>query len=350
MHLHAQIAAVALVLTAAERAQAASTTVCGELARHGPAIAAGSVDAKRQFGAAELGPWVMPAVKPKVGRRLILAAAKMLDEGPGEVIVLEPMGGGAWHASHQGGSANCETDVFFRLRANGAVEALPTPAHFHDLCWIAGREIALIHGRPVLVETAEEDHPELGTDFDLATWRGDHWDPACQISIRWGDRFTVLERFCDTGGPCEAAARLAPTLAERLARDPSGKSLASAVPSSEKSVLAAATRLAETEGRFDPRHDRSQWSLPTFGRKPATPYPEYSDPRAATLVELDGHTYVARVGIGGIGWRPIGDYLVSLYRPSGDGRLQPVAGVVVERSRIGEPKITVETPIPATDN
>jgi hypothetical protein len=286
----------------------------------------------------------------KVGHRLVLAAAKLLDEDPEGVIVLEPMGGGTWHASHTAGSANCQTDAFFRVQGTGEVVALPAPARFHDLCWTAAREVALFHGRPLLVETADLDHPGLGADFDLTPWRGNVWGPACQLSIRWRDAFTVSERFCAPGAPCEAAARLAPILAEQLARDPSGKSLASVTPSPEISGLAAATRLGAAQGKFDPLDDRAQWSLPTFGRKATTPYLDYSGARATTVVELDGRAYVARVGIGGIGWRAIGDYLVSLYRLSGDGHLEAVAGVVVDQSRLGNPHITVETPIPAADH
>jgi hypothetical protein len=341
-------AIMAAASTAAAQAQPTTPSLCDELLRHGPEIAQAQLDPKRAVGVAKLGPWVAEPPNVKDDPRVDAAGAELLGIDPDSVIQIEPLGEGAWRASTIAGSGECTTDVFFRLGRDGKAQQLPQAAQYSDLCWLSGREIGRMHGRPVLVETSGVSHPYLGTDIALTPWLPG-WGPACRLSIRYRDSFTVSERFCADPALCEAAAALAPTLAKSLARSPRGETLAAVAPPTDGSADTHAARLAAAKGLFDPTVDTSQWTLPTFGQKAKTAYVNYGGTIAATLVDLNGRAYVARVGIGGIGWRDLGDYLVSFYRYGAEG-LTPVAGMVVDQSMEGEPLLAVDTPKPQRRN
>jgi hypothetical protein len=87
-------------------------------------------------------------------------------------------------------------------------------------------------------------------------------------------------------------------------------------------------------------------SLPTFGAKPRTEFPQFSnDGNVSTIVYINGRGYIAHVGIGGVGWRQIGDYLIAIYSAT-NGRALPVASFVVERRAVGLESVAVSIPSP----
>src|SRR6202042_1662554 len=107
----------------------------------------------------------------------------------------------------------------------------------------------------------------------------------------------------EAGG--QAAPKLAAMIARSGGRNPPGETF-------------AAMRYPDVRG-----------ALATFGAKAKTEFTDYSDTQISIAVTLAGKPLVAHVGIGGAAWRPIGDYLVTLY-PPGDGD-HPLAGYVVQR-------------------
>jgi hypothetical protein len=85
--------------------------------------------------------------------------------------------------------------------------------------------------------------------------------------------------------------------------------------------------------------------LPTFGAKPRTEYSSYAGNHQVALVEIGGKILIARVGIGGIGWREMGDYLIAFFTDDTHG-IDPVASFVVERQNTGLQSVTTSVPQP----
>ncbi|WP_304278276.1 hypothetical protein [Caulobacter segnis] len=274
------------------------------------------------------------------------AAERLLDIEPGGGVALSVLSPGVWRAERREGTANCTRDVFFRLERGRAV-TLPAPPAFTDLCWTSSRSVGAMNHVPVLVQQDAIDGPLPGFDAEITPWR-QGWRPACRLSVRYRDAFTVTEAFGADLTLRRGAAPLASQLASALARSRgvSEPSLASAAPIAvarrHPALMTAAKRLAE-------RDMAGADSLPTFGQAAKTQFTDFSDTVTATVVSLDGEPMVARVGIGGVGWRPIGDYLVVLYR-QGTSELTPVASFVVTQTLTGLLSATASAPKPWTDN
>jgi len=225
-------------------------------------------------------------------------AKKFLGGDQDTVVELQHVDGPVWRSVQVAGTANCQTERFFSVRPDGELSAFDTPVVFGDLCWRSYRHVGRVGGRPALIEQEVREHPLLGIDVEITPWTSSG-RATCQVAIRFNDAFHVTERFCKDQSVCLAAEPLAPKLAEALARADDGTRLATLAPS----------------------------------------------PPQVTLIALDGQTLIARVGIGGIGWRELGDYLITLYSSDGDD-LDPIASFVVERKNIGLQSVTTSVPKP----
>jgi hypothetical protein len=186
----------------------------------------------------------------------------------------------------------------------------------------------------------------LGVDVEITPWTPGKLS-ACRVAIRFNDAFHVTERFCTDPAFCVAAEPLALKLAEALARADDGTTLATIAPPSSQQAHAVAPRLAKAKATFE--HDQFGYTeLPTFGAAARTKYPRYSGNPQITLIALAGQPLIARVGIGGIGWRELGDYLISVYSGDQDD-LEPLASFVVARKNAGLRSLTTSAPKPAVD-
>lgn len=270
------------------------------------------------------------------------AAERRLGVEPGGGLTLSLLSPGVWRAERREGTANCTRDVFFRMERGRAV-TLPAPPAFTDLCWTSSRAVGAMNHAPVLVQRDAIEGPVPGFDVEITPWR-QGWRPACRLSVRYREAFTVTESFGADQALVRSGAPLAAQLASALARTVgvSQPSLAAAAPIAVArrypTLMAAAKRMAE-------RDMTGADSLPTFGEAAKTQFTDFSDTVTAAVVSLDGEPLVARVGIGGVGWRPIGDYLVVLYR-QGPSDLTPVASFVVARNMTGLLSATAEVPKP----
>jgi hypothetical protein len=211
-----------------------------------------------------------------------------------------------------------------------------------NLCWSSWRDIGIVAGKPALIEQEEQDHPLMGLDVEITPWSAAEWTKACRVSIRFNDAFRVAEQFCSDQAVCSSAQSLAPKLAQALARVVDGKTLGDVSPPTPVEEKDFDARLASAKKAFE-THDPDDAVLPTFGAKPRTEFPYYGSADAAVLVDVGGKTYIARVGIGALGWRDIGDYLVAIYSDDQNG-LNPVASYVVQRRVTGLQ--SVETSVP----
>ena len=270
------------------------------------------------------------------------AAERRLGGEPAGGLTVSVLSPGVWRAERLEGTANCTSDVFFRMD-RGRPMSLPAPPAFKDLCWMSSRSVGAMNHVPVLVERDAVDGPIPGFDVEITPWR-QGWRPACRLSVRYRDAFTITESFGGDQALRRSAAPLAVQLASALARTQgvSEPSLAAAAPISVAHRYPALVAAAK---RFAVRDMTGADSLPTFGEAAKTQFTDFSDTVTSAVVSVDGEPLVARVGIGGVGWRPIGDYLVVLYR-LGPADLAPVASFVVAQNMTGLLSATVGIPKP----
>jgi hypothetical protein len=270
-------------------------------------------------------------------------AIKLLGGDQDTVVEVQHVDGPVWRSVQVAGTAHCQTERFFSVRPDGGLSAIDTPAVFGDLCWSSYRQVGRVGGRPALIEQEIREHPLLGVDVEITPWTSSE-RTTCQVAIRFNDAFHVTERFCKDRSVCLAAEPLAPKLAEALARFNDGTTLAAIAPPPSQQAQALSTRLVNAKEGFESGR-LGNAELPTYGAKPRTKYPTYAGSPQVTLIALAGQTLIARVGIGGIGWRELGDYLITLYSGDGDG-LAPVASFVVERQNTGLRSVTTSVPQP----
>jgi len=265
----------------------------------------------------------------------------------GEAYELEHITGPVWRAVRAAGTAECQTERFFSVRPDGGFGPIATPAVFGNLCWFSSRRVGVVGGRSALIEQEIQVHPQLGVDIEITPWTSRALK-TCRVAIRFDDAFRVTERFCKDPSVCVAAEPLALQLAEALGRADDGATMTTVAPPPPQQAQALSTPLAKAKETFESAQS-GYTDLPTFGAKPSTRYSLYSGSPQVTLIALAGQPFIARVGIGGIGWRELGDYLVTLYRVDGDD-LDPIASYVVERKNIGLRSVTTSVPKPYLGN
>ena len=253
---------------------------------------------------------------PELADGNLWAKAKKLPGGDQDTVnEVQHVDGPVWRSNQVAGTANCQTERFFSVRPDGELSAIDTPVVFGDLCWRSNRDIGRVVGRPALIEQEVLEHPLLGVDVEITLWTiGER--AACRVAIRFNDAFRMTERFCKDPSVCAAAERLAPKLAEALARAADGTTLATLAPPSPNQAQALSTRFVKAKESFE-SIQLGYTELPSFGVKPKTKYPKYAGSPQVTMIALAGQTLIARVGIGGIGWRELGDYLITLYSSDG---------------------------------
>lgn len=272
---------------------------------------------------------------------LLFPETREADDRP--VLDIQHVEGGPWRAVALQGTAHCTFERFFTRNSDDTLSSIATPEAYGNLCWSSWRDVGIIAGKPALIEQEEQDHPLMGLDVEITPWSAAEWTKACRVSIRFNDAFRVAEQFCsDHQAVCSSAQSLAPKLAQALARVVDGKTLGDVSPPTPVEAKDFDARLASAKKAFE-THDPGDAVLPTFGANPRTEFPYYGSTDAVVLVDVDGKTYIARVGIGALGWRDIGDYLVAIYSDDQNG-LNPVASYVVQRRVSGLQ--SVETSVP----
>jgi len=264
-----------------------------------------------------------------------------------QVYEVQQVTGPVWRAVRVAGTAECQTERFFSVRRDGGLSRIDTPAVFGNLCWASSRRIGKVSGRSALIEQEIRVRPQLGVDVEITPWTGGDLK-TCQVAIRFDDAFRLTEKFCADPSVCVAAEPLARKLAEAFARADDSATMTSVAPPPPEQAQALATRLVKAKESFESAQF-GYTELPTFGAKPSTKYSVYSGNPQVTLISLAGRTFIARVGIGGIGWRELGDYLITLYSGDGDD-LGPIASYVVERNNIGLRSVTTSIPKPYLNN
>ncbi|HEY2359299.1 MAG TPA: hypothetical protein VGH86_17750 [Phenylobacterium sp.] len=296
-----------------------------------------------------IAPLLSPAKRSPPSPKLVSELARLVPEWADESFKeVQQIDRTTWRAVVTQGTMRCEDEVFFRVASGGGLLRLVTPPAYSELCWTSGRDFGAVNGQPALIETEVLDRPTLGTDVEITPW-ADGWRESCRLSLRYDDSFRLAETFCRDPGVCKAGAVLAPKLARAFSHNlKSDAALHAVSPPSGAAVKAWGDM--ETLISKLPRDEQSiRPVLASFGAKPKTEFPDYVDAMTSVPVNAGGRAFLANVGIGGVGWRAMGDYLITLYEWDG-AALHPVAGYVVER-KVGKlVSATTSAPMPYVDS
>jgi len=228
-----------------------------------------------------------------------------------------------------GGTAHCQSFVFFETHPNGASTLVPDPPGDDERCAGFGMitNLARVGGSEALVEYSFST-PGDSFGFNVIPERDGAWGASCRVSVSYASTFHADYVFTDPKGPLgESAFR---TLAEQIverwaASDESddfrfGPPVAAADQSRADTMLELAGRLGTT-------------AVPMFGRD-ATLDPTEDSTNTAKVYPLviDGKTYILQVGRSNIGWRTFRTTIAIVYTLNGD-ELTPIASAVVDQLR-----------------
>lgn len=257
--------------------------------------------------------------RPFVPSRELLGA---LDGGQQALVVSDLPGSDLFAANSIGGTANCNSTVFFAVdRARARL--VPSPKGWdNDVGGSCGltRSFASVDGLTVVIDDNLDAGPSLASTLTLTPWDGGKWQPPCKAGFVFAPRFDIAKTLndwasldnwdnndCGSGG-CGGFQRAALDLVRQTQQDRAG------VEAHLLSGLTAAQR--EEYQRLKRAADRPDPDDPQAGggdaAKPNT---------AATLTDtaplllpmlVDDRVYLASVGHFTIGWRVFADWKVTV--------------------------------------
>jgi hypothetical protein len=262
-------------------------------------------------------------------------AAPSLTEAIGELIdggdtfTLSRFGGSSLSmAESVGGTARCQSFVFFDAPPAGAAHAVADPpvvqnAEPFTFCVKTTGYAGEVAGVPAFVVETDRDST---VELSFTPWRDGGWQGQCKVVIRFSDIFEMTDRFCKDVD-CNAMADQALSLTKKVDQSPQA---APDDTNGQDAKFKALKKLA------DDRPPGIQ--LPTFGGQIHGLFGSYNDFAEDSVflpIVVGGETYLGRVGHGAIGWRKVPDYLFAAYKRVGDS-LEPVAGFYISKMR-GKP-------------
>lgn len=244
-----------------------------------------------------------------------------------------PLDGGVWQGYTLQGTLHCQNDWFFTVGSAGKPSLILSPPSYGSMCWSGGRSPGRAFGEPALVQTYESTPTLTRATVTVTPWTGGEWASPYQIDLRFDDEFSLTERFCKKGAECKGLA----TTAQKLARDFAHKEAGFAATDETRDEAIDSAFGAGRVSSADHLHE-----LPTFGAKAQTDWPTFSG-FDLIAVNPSGEPLIAQVGIGGLGWRELGDLMVVFSRADG-ATFVPFASYVIRRDTAGLASAQATTP------
>jgi hypothetical protein len=274
-----------------------------------------------------------------------------LDDLQGAVTFFDLPGTGLLAANNIGGTANCNSTVFFRVNG-GHADLVPAPKQWeNDVGGSCGlvRSFASVDGVPAIIDDDLDAGPSLASTLTLTPWGSGKWLEPCAAHFVFAPHFDMAKTLndwpaldnweandCGAGG-CDALRRAALDLVKRTQQDRLG---------AEGSLLAAMTPAERDEYQRLKRAARGTDSATSS----ADGHDADKSKTAAALTEtnplllpmvVDHRVFLASVGHFTIGWRVFADWRVAVEAADGDttreiarfaiGMTQgPIAGVSVK--------------------
>jgi hypothetical protein len=257
-----------------------------------------------------------------------LELLKALDEVREELVVFDLPGSNLLAANSIGGTAGCNSTVFFSV-SQGRARLVPGPLSWqNDIGGSCGltRSFASVDGLPVVIDDDLDAGPRLASTLTLMPRGGGKWLDPCKASFVFAPHFDPAKTLndwasldnwenneCGSGG-CEGFQRAALNLVRQTQQDRVGV---------EDHLLAAMTgpqreeyqRLKRVADRPDP--DDAQADGDDAPKHKTAAALTDTSPLLLPMV-VDEHVFLASVGHFTIGWRVFSDWKVAVETGEGD--------------------------------
>ncbi|MCV2348418.1 hypothetical protein [Paucibacter sp. Y2R2-4] len=250
-----------------------------------------------------------------------------------------------------GGSANCQSSVFYQIKPKGKPKRIDAP--FEDsLCATQSGAFGHPLGQAAYVVYGSSSALSQDEVIQLAPWTGRGWGAVCKLSLSFKIAYRISREFCADPALCASTRQTALALARAYSktREPELEQEAHDKAMEERGLDTsrwAEGRVPDEEFSQALRRMDSQIEAPQ-----SIEFPSFdADPRSLDVfissyanvdvrkvpLLLNGQWVLAVVGQAGVAWRESTVTLVSLFLLK-DGQLQPVASfqVQAERARLRE--------------
>jgi hypothetical protein len=256
--------------------------------------------------------------RPFVPSRELLGAL----DGQEGLVVSDLPGSNLFAANSIGGTANCNSTVFFTVD-RGRAHLVPLPKGWGDDagggCGLT-RSFASADGLPMVIDDDLDAGPSLASTVTLTPWDGGRWQPPCKAGFVFAPHFDIAKTLndwaslnnwdnndCGSGG-CSGFQRAALDLVRQTQQDRAGVEahLLSGLTPAQREEYQRLKRVADRPDPDDPQAGGDD------AAKPRT---------AAMLTEtvplllpmlVDDRVYLASVGHFTIGWRVFADWKVTV--------------------------------------
>jgi hypothetical protein len=256
--------------------------------------------------------------RPFVPSRELLGAL----DGQEGLVVSDLPGSNLFAANSIGGTANCNSTVFFTVD-RGRAHLVPLPKGWGDDagggCGLT-RSFASADGLPMVIDDDLDAGPSLASTVTLTPWDGGRWQPPCKAGFVFAPHFDIAKTLndwaslnnwdnndCGSGG-CSGFQRAALDLVRQTQQDRAGVEahLLSGLTPAQREEYQRLKRVADRPDPDDPQAGGDD------AAKPRT---------AATLTEtaplllpmlVGDQVFLASVGHFTIGWRVFADWKVTV--------------------------------------
>jgi hypothetical protein len=225
-------------------------------------------------------------------------------------------------ANSIGGTANCNSTVFFSV-SHGSAQVVPGPENGKDdvggSCGLT-RTFASVDGMPFVIDDSLDSGPSLASTLTLTPWDHGQWLDPCRADFVFEPHFDTKNTLndwasldnweandCGTDG-CEGFRRAALHLVEQTQADRSGVEghLLAAMTVAQREEYQRLKRVADRPDAADAPTDGDE----AKGPKTAA---GLTDVMPLLLPMLVGdHVFLASVGHFSIGWRVFADWKVTV--------------------------------------
>jgi hypothetical protein len=247
---------------------------------------------------------------------------KALDDVQEELVVSDLPGSSLFAVNNIGGTASCNSTVFFSV-SRGSARLVPGPASWqNDIGGSCGltRSFASVDGLPVVIDDDLDAGPRLASTLTLTPWGGGRWLDPCKASFVFAPHFDSAKTLndwasldnwennqCGSGG-CERFQRAALNLVRQTQQDRAGAEshLRAALTGPQREEYQRLKRVADRPDPDDVQADGDAAPKP----KTAAALTDTS-PLLLPMV-VDDHVFLASIGHFTIGWRVFSDWKVTV--------------------------------------
>jgi len=245
-----------------------------------------------------------------------------LDDSQGNLVVAGLPGTNLLAANSIGGTANCNSTVFFSV-SKGRARVVQGPEDWKNdvggSCGLA-RSFASVDGVPFIIDDSLDSGPSLASTLTLTPWGNGKWLDPCRADFVFAPHFDTRNTQNDWGSlnnwekndcgidECEGFRRAALNLVKQTQLDRAGVEdhLLAAMTVSQREEYRRLKRIADRPDSADSQTDGDDAQNPKIAAG-------LTDARPLLLpMVADNRVFLATVGHFTIGWRVFSDWKVTV--------------------------------------